>query len=124
MFHRAVFALADQRGAGEHDCQHGDVADQFNDRAEPGIVQLGVEAHLQRQLHRHARGGAIALHEGVDLGAEDRLDITGADKGMAHAGGIDIELQHGTTPGKYVTPKPVRPLSTVFQVTEPLDPSK
>ena len=32
---RAVLALADQRGAGQHDRQHGDVVDDLHHRAEP-----------------------------------------------------------------------------------------
>ena len=85
-------SLADQRGAGQDDGQHGDVVDDLHQRAEPGLGQVGVEAHAYRQAHRRLGAGAVAACELVDLVGDDLLDVVAAGEGLAHAGGVHIEL--------------------------------
>jgi hypothetical protein len=48
----AVFALAQQRGAGEDDGEDGDVVDDLNHRQKPATLQIGVEQRAGSQQHR------------------------------------------------------------------------
>ena len=51
--------------AGEDDGEHGHVIDDLHDGAEPRLVELGIEAHPQRQIDRQLRNLAITLREGA-----------------------------------------------------------
>ncbi len=57
---------------------------------------------LKRARTSSATGGAgrraVALHEFVDLGQHNLLDIAVAREGLAHARGIHIQLQLGVLP--------------------------
>jgi len=80
-----------------------DVVDDLHQRAEPGLLQVGGEALAQRQIHRRCDAAAVALDELVDLAQHHLLDVATAGKRLAHARGIDVEMdrrrltgQHGT----------------------------
>mmetsp|Transcript_91075 Transcript_91075/g.253589 ORF Transcript_91075/g.253589 Transcript_91075/m.253589 type:complete len:276 (+) Transcript_91075:783-1610(+) len=98
----AVLALADQRGAGQDDGEHGDVVDDLHQRTEPGVLQVGVEAHAHRQVDRWRGAAAVPQHETVDLGRDDLLHIAAAGEGLAHPRRVDIELQPRLAPGQHV----------------------
>ncbi len=105
MLDGAVLALADQRGAGQDDRQHGDGGDQLVDGAEPALVDLRVEPHSQRQLDRHAGGRAVAAQKLVQFTGDDRLHITAARERLGHAGGVDIELDGRRFAGQQIALK-------------------
>ena len=50
MVHRAMLALAHERGAGEDDGQHGHIVDDPHDAGEPGRVTLGLKAMRTARL--------------------------------------------------------------------------
>ena len=102
MLDGAVLALADQRRAGEDDGEHGHVIDDLHDRAEPRLVELGIEAYPERQIDRQLRNLAITLREGAHLVAHDGLDIAAAGESLAHARGIDVELDRWPPPRQQV----------------------
>ena len=97
-----MLAFADEGRAGQHDGQHRDVVDDLDHTAEPGSVELRVEARPQDEIDRGRRGRAIALDERRHLIIHDRLDITAAGECLAHARGIDIELNGGAAAGQHV----------------------
>src|SRR3546814_14140517 len=76
------------------DGEHGHVIDDLHDRAEPRLVELGIEAHPERQIDRQLRNLAITLREGAHLVAHDGLDIATAGESLAHARGIEIGRAH------------------------------
>jgi hypothetical protein len=78
--------------AGQDDGQHGDVVDDLV-QAPNQLSQRRVEARAHGQLHRRGRADALALDELVHLGQHDLLHIAAAGEGLAHARGVDVELQ-------------------------------
>jgi hypothetical protein len=92
MFDRAVLALADQRSASQNDRQHGDLADDLVDGAEPPLIELRIEPRAQGQVHRHRSRASIAIEEFIDFVGHDGLDIASAGKSLRHASRVDIEL--------------------------------
>jgi hypothetical protein len=56
-------------------------------------------AGLKRARNARSTGGtvgaAVTFDELIDFTGEDLLDVTTAGEGLAHAGGIDIELRGG-----------------------------
>ena len=97
-----MLALPDQRRAGQDDGQQRDVVDDLHHRAEPGLVERGVEAGAQCQIHGWRVGAAVTLDELIDFAGEDLLDIATAGEGLAHAGGVDIELHGRRSPRQHV----------------------
>ena len=103
MLDGAVLALANQRRTGQDDRQHGDLVDDLRQAAEPGLLQRRVEACAQLQAHRRLGAGAVALHELLHLAQHHLLDEATAVEGLAHAGGVGVELDLRVAPGQHVT---------------------
>ena len=92
MLDGAVLSLADERGAREHDRQHGDLSHQARDFAKPDSFEIGIEHGAQREIDGQRGRRTIAAEEIGDLAGNDALDITAAREGLPYARRIDIEL--------------------------------
>ena len=55
MFQRTAFPFSDEGGAGQDDCQHGDIIHQLHDRTEPALREILVEAVANDQSCRLIR---------------------------------------------------------------------
>lgn len=71
---RAALVLPEQCGAGEHERQHSDPVDRPTHGEEPGLGQVGVEAHSFLQIERWPGVGTLALHKRLHLLAHDLTD--------------------------------------------------
>jgi len=87
MFHGAVLALADERGAREHDREHGDLRHDARDRGEPHSFEIGIEQGAQREVDGQRGCGAITFEEIGHLAGDDALDIAAAGEGLSYARG-------------------------------------
>ena len=63
---------------------------------------LGVK-RAQRQIHLRCDAAAVAPDELVDLAQHHLLDVATAGERLAHARGIDVELDHRRLAGQHVT---------------------
>jgi len=92
MVERAVFALADERGAGQDDRQHRDIVDDAHDAGEPRRLDIRVEGDAHDEVDRRC-GRALGARQKIgDLGGDNLLCVIGPETGLDHRGRIDIEL--------------------------------
>ena len=94
-----MLALAQQRGAGEDDGEDGDVVDDLNHRQEPAALQVGVEQRAGGHADRAGRRLLAVLQQ---LALKNPPQVTGAHKGLAHGGGVDVELHLRLAAGQQV----------------------
>ena len=87
-----MLALADQRGAGEDDGEHGDDVDQLHHRAKPRRRQSRVEPGAHGQINGRRRHRPVALHKLGHLQLHDLLHRAVGGKGLHHARGVHVEL--------------------------------
>ena len=95
-----MLALANERGAGQNDREHGDVVDDLHHRCEPFRLEIGVEHDAEGEVDRlnfRSAGGCggscsacgVGLHHLVD----DLLQIDPAVAGLSDRGRIHIDLE-------------------------------
>ncbi len=102
VFDGAVLPLPDQCRARQDDRQQSDLIDDLHQRAEPALVECGVESCTQCQLHRQGLRPPITPDKLVHFTHDDLLYIGIAGKGLTHAGGVDIELQRGRASRQHI----------------------
>ena len=102
MFQRAVFALPDQRRAGQDDREHRDIVDQLHHRTEPGLGQIRVEPVPGYDFGRQCRRPLAAVYKRVDFIRHDLLDIAAPGERLRHARRIDVQLKFRTVSGQHV----------------------
>ena len=99
MLDRPMLALANERGAGQNDREHGDVADDLHHRGEPFRLEIGVEHDAESEVDRlnfrsaQGCGGScsacgVGLHHLVD----DLLQVGPAIAGLRDRRRIHIDL--------------------------------
>ena len=92
---RALFALADQRRAGEDDRQKRDLVDDLGHRREPRRLEVRIEGGAHNEIDQ-ARGRALSPgDEPLDLGGDGVAQRTCAVAGLGDRGGVDIDLEAG-----------------------------
>ena len=91
----AVFALAQQRGARQHNGQDGNVVNDLYHRQKPSAFQIGVEQCPAGDQGRGFRRCVTLAGIVEQLTLENLPDIPCAHKGLTHGGGIDVDLQAG-----------------------------
>ena len=95
-----MLALANKRGAGQDNREHGDVVDDLHHRSEPFRPEIGVEhdaeGEVDRLNFRSARGCegscstcGVGLHHLVD----DLLQVGAAVAGLGDRRRVHIDLQ-------------------------------
>ena len=95
-----MLALADERGAGQYDREHGDVVDDLHHRGEPFRLEIGVEHDADGEVDRlnfRSAGGCggssgvrgVGLHHLVD----DLLQVGPAVAGLGDRRRIHVDLE-------------------------------
>ena len=100
-----MLALAHDRRARQNDRQHGHVVYDAHDAVEPGGAEIGVEGNAYGEVDR-IRGHAVAAGKVASRFAQDDLlGIAGADAGLSHGSGIDVELDRRPPAGNGIALK-------------------
>ena len=97
-----VFALADQSRSGQDDRQHRDGGDDVVDGAEPGLVELRVEARSQRKIDLWCGARTITRQKLGHLAGRDGLDVAAPGEGLRHPRRVHVELDRRRSSGQQI----------------------
>lgn len=100
-----ALALADERRASQDDRDHRDLVDDLRQSVESGLVERRVEQSALLQIDGGHDLSAVTVDEFADLAHHHLLDVATSEECLAHACGMDVELDFGAASGQFVALK-------------------